>query len=100
MVDEGQSNPSHQPSTINHQPFPVRLDLGGLRMRITKARVIPVALPDPPLRNSTGVHEPFALRNLLRLETDDGLVGWGEASGGARVTQEMEAAREAVLGLD
>src|SRR5437588_12915739 len=69
-------------------------------MKIVQARVIPVAFPDPPLRNSTGVHEPFALRNLLRLETDDGYVGWGEASGGIAVTREVEAARETALGLD
>jgi len=35
-------------------------------MKIIEMQVIPVAFPDPPLRNSTGVHEPFALRTLVR----------------------------------
>lgn len=67
-------------------------------MRISDFRVIPVAFPDPPLRNSTGVHEPFALRTLVRLQTDDGLVGWGETYGGSEPIARLEAARPHVLG--
>ena len=69
-------------------------------MKIIEMQVIPVAFPDPPLRNSTGVHEPFALRTLVRLHTDDGFTGWGEAAGGAKRTAELEAAREIVEGSD
>ncbi|HEU4752123.1 MAG TPA: enolase C-terminal domain-like protein [Armatimonadota bacterium] len=69
-------------------------------MRITEYEVIPVAFPDPPLRNSTGVHEPFALRTLVRLKTDDGLTGWGETYGGSQPAANLEAARDTVLGWD
>lgn len=69
-------------------------------MKIVDMQVIPVAFPDPPLRNSTGVHEPFALRNLVRLTTDDGFRGWGEAAGGTVTQERLEAARSVVLGRD
>ena len=69
-------------------------------MKIVDMQVIPVAFPDPPLRNSTGVHEPYALRNLVRLTTDDGITGWGEAGGGLRLQGWLEAARECVVGAD
>ena len=47
--------------------------------------VTPVAFPDPPLRNSWGYHEPWALRTIVQLFTDDGLVGLGEMAGGGFV---------------
>jgi len=44
-------------------------------MHITQLELIPVAFPDPPLCNSWGVHAPFALRTILRLHSEEGLVG-------------------------
>lgn len=69
-------------------------------MKIVEMRVTPVAFPDPPLRNSTGVHQPFAIRTIVELVTDDGLSGWGEIAGGEGAVAELEAARDAVIGLD
>jgi glucarate dehydratase len=69
-------------------------------MKIRQMQIIPVAFSDPPLRNSTGCHEPFALRTLVRLTTDEGLVGWGEAYGGSRSVEALEDVRETVLGSD
>jgi len=69
-------------------------------MRITGMDVLPVAIPDPPLRNSTGVHEPFALRTLIRLRTDSGLTGWGETYGGSTPQAKLNAVREHVVGAD
>jgi len=69
-------------------------------MRITRFEIIPVAFPDPPLRNSTGLHEPFALRTLVRLTTDDGFTGWGETYGGTAPMEKLEAVRERVVGAD
>lgn len=63
-------------------------------------RIIPVAFPDPPLRNSTGVHEPFALRTLVKLTTGGGITGWGETYGGTRPASLLESAREFVVGAD
>jgi glucarate dehydratase len=69
-------------------------------MKIVEMRLTPVAFPDPPLRNSTGVHEPFAIRVIVELVTDDGLSGWGEAAGGDATVAALEAVREHVIGLD
>ena len=42
-------------------------------VRITGVTVTPVAFADPPLLNSAGVHEPFALRAVIEVATDAGL---------------------------
>ena len=47
------------------------------QVRITGARVTPVAFVDPPLLNTVGVHQPYALRAIIQLDTDAGLVGLG-----------------------
>jgi glucarate dehydratase len=69
-------------------------------MKITRLRATPVAFPDPPLRNSWGCHEPFALRTILQLTTDEGLAGLGEMAGGANSAQALEAVRDVVVGAD
>ena len=68
-------------------------------MRITDLEAIPVAVPDPPLRNSWGVHAPYFLRTILRLRTDEGLVGLSETYGPDIVTPLMvDRARQVVVG--
>jgi glucarate dehydratase len=69
-------------------------------MRITELRVTPLAVPDPPLRNSWGVHEPFALRTLVELVTDEGLVGLGETYGGEAMVRALQNAARHVVGAD
>ena len=44
-------------------------------VRITGARITPVAFADPPLLNSVGVHEPWALRAIVEVEADAGGAG-------------------------
>ncbi|HYJ54067.1 MAG TPA: glucarate dehydratase, partial [Mycobacterium sp.] len=39
-------------------------------IRITGARITPVAFVDPPLLNTVGVHQPYALRAIIQLDTD------------------------------
>ncbi|HTD47703.1 MAG TPA: enolase C-terminal domain-like protein [bacterium] len=68
-------------------------------MRITALEAIPVAVPDPPLRNSWGVHAPYFLRTILRLRTDEGLTGLSETYGPDAVTPlELDRARQVVVG--
>ncbi|HEX9334370.1 MAG TPA: enolase C-terminal domain-like protein, partial [Pseudonocardiaceae bacterium] len=50
-------------------------------MKIQRVELTPVAFADPPLRNVMGVHEPWALRTILRLVCEDGVVGLGESYG-------------------
>ena len=63
-------------------------------MRITALEAIPVAVPDPPLRNSWGVHAPYFLRTILRLRTDEGLTGLSETYGPDAVTRLRSALLE------
>lgn len=68
-------------------------------MRITTLEATPVAAPDPPLRNSWGVHAPYFLRTILRLTTDDGFVGLSETYGPDKVGPlAVERARQVVVG--
>lgn len=68
-------------------------------MRITELEAIPVAVPDPPLRNSWGVHAPYFLRTILRMRTEDGLVGLSETYGPDLIPPHLiERAREIVVG--
>lgn len=41
-------------------------------MKIKQARVTPIAFKDPPLLNAAGIHEPYALRSIIEIESDDG----------------------------
>jgi glucarate dehydratase len=74
--------------------------MGASRIRITGARITPVAFVDPPLLNTVGVHQPFALRAIVQLDTDAGLVGLGETYADTRHLARLEAAADAITGLD
>ncbi|MGW1412093.1 glucarate dehydratase family protein [Streptomyces sp. NPDC002403] len=69
-------------------------------MKIVDVSVTPLAFGDPPLLNSTGVHEPLVLRCVVQLHLEDGTVGLGECPGGRAETERLQAAAEAVRGLD
>jgi glucarate dehydratase len=69
-------------------------------VRITDLKVTPVAIPDPPLRNSWGIHEPYFTRCIVQLFTDEGLVGLGETSGGGAIASALQAAKSHVIGMD
>lgn len=45
---------------------------------VSRVVVTPVAFRDPPLLNVVGVHQPWALRAIVELHTDSGLLGLGE----------------------
>ena len=67
---------------------------------ITGARITPVAFVDPPLLNTVGVHQPYALRAIIQLDTDAGLVGLGETYADTAHLARLEAAAEAIVGID
>jgi glucarate dehydratase len=69
-------------------------------IRITGAHITPVAFVDPPLLNTVGVHQPYALRAIIQLDTDAGLVGLGETYADAAHLARLGAAAEAITGLD
>jgi glucarate dehydratase len=74
--------------------------VSGTPIRITGARITPVAFVDPPLLNTVGVHQPYALRAIIQLDTDSGLVGLGETYADTRHLARLAAAVEVIVGRD
>lgn len=68
-------------------------------LRITAVRITPIAFRDGPLLNAAGIHEPWALRSIVELETSDGRVGISETYGDAPMLTALEQARTLVIGL-
>ena len=69
-------------------------------MKITELVLHPIAIADPPLRSSYGLHAPFALRTVVELKTDSGLTGISETYGGDGPLAGLEAVRSRVIGMD
>ena len=69
-------------------------------MRIVEMRVHKIAIADPPLRSSYGLHQPYALRTILELKSDDGIVGLAEAHGGESPAAAIESVRGQIIGAD
>jgi glucarate dehydratase len=68
-------------------------------MKIASVRVTPIAISDPPLLNASGVHEPFALRSIIEVEADNGLVGLGETYGDKPVLDGLLRVKDHLAGL-
>ncbi|TQM16308.1 glucarate dehydratase family protein [Pseudonocardia kunmingensis] len=68
--------------------------------RISAVEVTPVAFRDLPLLNSVGVHEPFAIRAIVEVRTDEGLTGLGETYGDSLHLDRLRRAAELVAGAD
>lgn len=69
-------------------------------MRIEHIKLTPVAIPDKPLLNCKGVHQPYALRTVIECVCDDGTVGLGESYGSIKALQGLRDAAPALIGLD
>lgn len=67
-------------------------------LKIVGLKVTPIALPDPPILAASGCHGPYFLRNIVELETDAGIIGLGETTGGEAVTTALERAKSVVIG--
>jgi glucarate dehydratase len=69
-------------------------------MKIADMVVTPVAMADAPLRNSVGLHEPYANRLIVELVGEDGLSGWGEAAYSTQMESDLHALRDVLIGQD
>lgn len=69
-------------------------------LTITDLRVHSIAIADPPLRSSYGLHQPYALRTVLELVSDAGHVGIAETHGGDTIAAQFAAVRERLVGRD
>lgn len=67
-------------------------------MKIKDLRVHSIAVADPPLRSSYGLHAPYALRTILEVESEDGIIGINETYGGEAPATALSALREAIIG--
>ena len=69
-------------------------------MKVKRIKVTPIAFKDAPLLNASGIHEPYALRSIIEVESDDGFVGLGESYGDAPVLSVLQALEPSLVGLD
>lgn len=69
-------------------------------MKILDVVLTPVAFADPPLLNVMGVHEPFALRSVVQVKCEDGIVGLGESYGDSAFLGEVRKVLPQLRGHD
>lgn len=69
-------------------------------MQIVEFNVHPIAIADPPLRSSYGLHAPYALRTVIELKSDDGITGINETYGGDAQVRALEQLRPQILGAN
>jgi len=69
-------------------------------LKIKRVTVTPIAFKDPPLLNASGIHEPYALRSIIEVESDTGLVGLGESYGDAPALAMQQKVKDELIGMD
>src|SRR5205823_12674476 len=75
-------------------------DLPEVSMNISAMTLHSIAIADPPLRSSYGLHAPYALRTIAELVSDDGVIGITETYGGEAQVRQLEALRSQIIGAD
>jgi len=68
--------------------------------RIAEIRITPIAFRDPPLLNVSGVHQPWALRSIIEVQTQSGRIGLGESYGEADTLADLNRIAPELIGLD
>lgn len=66
---------------------------------IRQVRITPIAFRDGPLLNASGIHEPWALRSIIEIETSDERVGISETYGDEPMLKALEQAKDLLIGL-
>ncbi|CAM5785748.1 hypothetical protein ACFOHU_02790 [Ottowia pentelensis] len=69
-------------------------------MKLAAVKLTPIAFRDPPLLNAAGIHEPYALRSIIELESDTGVIGLGESYGDAAFLRLAQALQATLVGMD
>jgi len=67
-------------------------------INIVDMRIHSIAIADPPLRSSYGLHAPYALRTILEIESADGIIGISETYGGEVPANALKQLRPQVIG--
>ncbi len=68
------------------------------KLSITDLIVTPIAVEDPPLLNAAGLHAPYALRIILEVVTNTGVVGISEIPGGEKIYRAFQKAKPYIVG--
>ncbi len=71
-----------------------------MAIKIKDLRIHSIAIADPPLRSSYGLHAPYALRTIIELESEDGIIGINETYGGEAPALALQAMRKKVIGAN
>lgn len=69
-------------------------------MKIKDLRIHSLAIADPPLRSSYGLHAPYALRTILELESEDGIIGINETYGGETPADALRTLKAQLIGAN
>jgi glucarate dehydratase len=70
-----------------------------MTLAIRHIRITPIAFRDPPLLNAAGIHEPWALRAIIEIETACGRVGINETYGDLPMLEALHRAAPTLHGL-
>jgi glucarate dehydratase len=73
---------------------------GAAIVKVADLAVHSIAIADPPLRSSYGRHAPYALRTILEIKNDDGIIGLSETHGGDAIAQAFRALAPRINGAD
>lgn len=69
-------------------------------MKITDIHNTQIAVGDPPLLNAAGLHAPYALRIIVEVTTDDGIIGLSEIPGSEKIYNSLEELKSHLIGQD
>jgi glucarate dehydratase len=74
--------------------------LSGRGPVIKEMIITPIAIKDPPLLNAAGLHAPYALRTIVELVTEDGVIGISEIPGNDAINDSLAEAAKIIIGRD
>ncbi len=69
-------------------------------MKITDIHNTQIAVGDPPLLNAAGLHAPYALRIIVEVITDTGIIGLSEIPGSEKIFRALEELKPDLIGQD
>lgn len=68
--------------------------------RIEHIEITPVAFREPPLLAQSGLHQPYALRTIIEMYLEGGVVGLGESYGDTAIIDLLRATAPRLIGQD
>jgi len=71
-----------------------------MKIIIKDLRIHSIAMADPPLLSSYGLHAPYALRTIIELESEDGIIGINETYGGELPARSLQEIKPRIIGMD